>query len=215
MMFDDRADAGRQLAAKLSSWRRPDTVVLGLPRGGVVTAREVARFLEAPLDIRVARKIGAPWQPEFAIGAVTARGTRVLNQEALRMLLLPPGYLDRATAAQQAEAQDRERRLRDGRPALPLAGKTVILVDDGVATGMTMLAAIRDVRADGPARIIVAAPVIAPPTVPELANEADAVVAVATPEPFMAVGMFYASFSQTTDDEVRAILSSATASSRG
>ena len=201
MIFADRAQAGRQLATKLQAWRERKPIILGLPRGGVIVARAVAEALGAPLDVIVARKIGAPMHTELAIGAVTARGTRVLNHDALRFLALPPGYLDRETISQQ-----REHWLRGTLSPLSLEGRTAILVDDGIATGMTMLAAIADVAALNPLAIVVAAPVIAPATMPALAAQADAIVALATPAYFNAVGEFYEDFSQTTDEQARGAL---------
>lgn len=208
MFFVDRREAGRKLAAKLVGKVDDDTVVLGLPRGGVVVAAEVAKVLQLPLDVIVARKIPAPRQPELAIGAVGAHGGRVLDEHILRYVMLPPGYLEDETLHQQSLVREREARLRGVRPAEPLAGRPVILVDDGVATGMTMLAAIQEVRTAHPRRVTVAAPVIAPSTLPRLEATADGVVAIATPSPFDAVGMFYLDFGQTTDDEVMALLRS-------
>jgi predicted phosphoribosyltransferase len=172
----------------------------------VATARPVAERLGATLDVLVARKLGAPDQPEFAIGAVTARGTRVLNDAVLRRMFLPPGYLEAETRRQRQLAESRERDLRGLRPAVSLRGRTVILVDDGIATGMTMRAAIADVRDQGPERLVVAAPVVAPDTYFELQGLADAVVAVEVPRDFMAVGQFYAEFEQVSDEAVRQLL---------
>jgi predicted phosphoribosyltransferase len=206
MVYVDRLDGGRRLAERLMTYRGRDVVVLGLPRGGVVTARPVADALGAPLDVLVARKLGAPGQEELAIGAVTARGTRVLNDAVLRFAMLPPGYLEAETERQRQVAEARERTLRDFRPAEPLTGRVVVLVDDGVATGMTMRAAIADARAQRPAELVVAAPVIAPDTYQELLAMADRVVAVDVPREFYAVGQFYRDFTQTTDEEVRQLL---------
>lgn len=206
MWFDDRADAGRLLSDDLRRLKSQRPVVLGLPRGGVVTARPVADALQAPLDVLVARKIGAPSNPEYAIGAVTARGTRVLNEEALRQLLVPPGYLEAAAREQQQEAQRREHLFRAGRPPIALRDRVVILVDDGIATGMTMFAAIADVRKESPQTVVAAAPVIAPDTYQKLLHMADEVVALAIPDEFYAVGQFYRDFTQTSDEEVVALL---------
>lgn len=210
MRFVDREDAGRRLAERLAGMCEGDLVVLGLPRGGVVVAAEVARALGAPLDVIVARKLGAPGHAELAIGAVTARGTRVLNTRALRYMALPPGYLEAETARQREEADRRERVLRGVIPAQPLAGRIAVVVDDGIATGMTMEAAIRDLQdlppAERPAEVVVAAPVIAPDTHMWLSEEVDRVVALALPLDFMAVGAYYDDFSQTSDDEVRQLL---------
>jgi predicted phosphoribosyltransferase len=206
MVFMDRLDGGLRLAERLMPYRGRDVVVLGLPRGGVVTARPVADALGAPLDVLVARKLGAPGQEELAIGAVTARGTRVLNDAVLRFLMLPPGYMESETERQRQAAESREHTLRDFRPAEPLTGRVVILVDDGIATGMTMRAAIADAREQRPAELVVAAPVIAPDTYQDLLGLADAVVAVDVPQGFYAVGQFYRNFTQTTDEEVRQLL---------
>ncbi|MDB5097150.1 MAG: phosphoribosyltransferase [Cyanobacteria bacterium RYN_339] len=205
-MFADRQEAGRMLATRLRAYRGARPIVLGLPRGGVVVAREVADALDAPLDVVVARKIGAPGYAELAIGAVTASGTRVLHDEALRRLFIPPGYLEDATEHARKEAQRRERVLRGDRPPPALAGRTAILVDDGIATGMTMLAAIQDVRAAGPARLVVAAPVGAPDTLELIEREADELVVLAAPPGFRAVGEYYYAFDQTEDAEVQALL---------
>lgn len=209
MMWRDRADAGRALAGALSEYKGRNVVVIGLPRGGVVVAAPVAEALGAPLDVRFAKKIGAPGQEELAIGAVTSGGTRVLYDDLLRQMILPPGYVEHATEEARLTAHAREQDLRGLRAPEPLKGRVVILVDDGVATGMTMFAAIGDVATEDPAEIIVAAPVIAPQTADALAARVDRVVALATPIEFMAVGQFYHDFRQTEDAEVRALLSGA------
>jgi predicted phosphoribosyltransferase len=206
MRFRNRTEAGNLLGAKLSGYRGQDAVVLALPRGGVPVGKAIADALDAPLDVIVARKIGAPGNEEFALGAVTARGARVLNEPALRRVFLPPGYLNAKTEEQRAEAARRERVWRGIRPAEPLAGRTAILVDDGIATGMTMRAAIVDARVRHPARLIVAAPVIAPDTYDDLLETVDDVVALAVPAAFMAVGAHYDDFTQVTDDEALAML---------
>lgn len=206
MIFADRREAGRELATKLETYRGKDVVVLGLPRGGLPVAREVADHFGWPLDILVAHKIGAPDHPEFAIGAVTARGTRVLNEAALRGVMLPPGYLEGSSDDETIRAKEREAMMREGRAPLPLEGRIVVLVDDGVATGMTLRAAIADVRHQHPAAIVVAAPVIAPETFEDLQHEVDDVVAVSVPALFFAVGQFYADFTQVTDAEAKACL---------
>lgn len=203
IIFADRREAGKLLAEKLEGYRGQDVVLLGLPRGGLPVAREVADHFGWPLDILVSRKIGAPHHEEYAIGAVTARGTRVLNEAALRGVILPPGYLEAVSDDQTLKAKEREAMLRDGREALPLEGRVVILVDDGVATGMTLRAAIADVRRQEPARLVVAAPVIAPETYEALQHEVDDVVAVSVPAMFFAVGQFYANFQQVTDAEAK------------
>lgn len=206
LIFGDRREAGRILAAKLESYRGKDVVVLGLPRGGLPVAREVADHFGWPLDILVSRKIGAPDHAEFAIGAVTARGTRVLNEAALRGVMLPPGFLEGASDDETYRAKEREALMREGRAPLPLEGRIVVMVDDGVATGMTLRAAIADVRHQEPAAIVVAAPVIAPETFDQLQQEVDDVVAVSVPALFFAVGQFYADFTQVTDAEAKACL---------
>jgi putative phosphoribosyl transferase len=206
IIFANRREAGQMLAEKLEGYRGKDVVVIGLPRGGLPVARAVADRFGWPLDILVSRKIGAPGHAEFAIGAVTARGTRVLNTEALRGVMLPPGFLEAASDDQTIKAKEREAMMRDGRAALPLQGRVVILVDDGVATGMTLRAAIADVEAQEPARIVVAAPVIAPETFDALQHEVDDVVGVSVPSLFFAVGQFYADFTQVTDAEAKECL---------
>lgn len=209
--FTNRTEAGRLLAEKLETYRGQDVVVLGLPRGGLPVAREVADRFGWPLDVLVARKIGAPFHEEFAIGAVTARGTRVLNEQALRGIMLPPGYLEAASDDQTIKAKEREAVFRGDRPPVPLGGKVVVLVDDGVATGMTLRAAIADVRNFEPARVVAAAPVIAPDTFDALRHEVDDVVAVSVPAMFLAVGQFYADFTQVTDAEAKDCLNAARA----
>jgi putative phosphoribosyl transferase len=210
MVYRNREVAGRMLARELMEYRGRDVVVLGLPRGGVVVAAPVAEALGAPLDVLVARKIGAPSNPEFAIGAISSHGQRVLNDSALRYVALPPGYLDEEADRQQQVARARETQFRGVRPMVPLGGKTALLVDDGIATGMTVMAAIADLKAAEPARrpraIVVAAPVMAPDTAQTIAGQVDRVVALEMPTPFFAVGQFYEDFTQTTDEEVQALL---------
>lgn len=210
-VFADRADAGRRLAERLKSLVGENAVVLALPRGGIPVARPVADALGAPLDVLVARKLGMAGQPELAIGAVTARNHRVLNEEVLRQAFLPPDYLDAETEAQRRRAGELERKLRGARPEIPVAGKIAILVDDGIATGMTMRAAIADVRERGPRSVVVAAPVISARTYHELAERVDLVVAVLIPAEFWAVGQFYLDFRQVTDEEVARQLAEAAA----
>lgn len=206
MIFPNREQAGIQLARRLSDCRDARPVVLALPRGGLPIGRAVADAIGAPLDVVVARKIGAPGNEEFAIGAVTARGQRVLNEQALRYVVLPPGYLDRTTEAQRRVAEAREASYRGIHPHEDLAGRTAILVDDGIATGMTMRAAIEDVRARSPRQVVVAAPVMPPDTYAELSRLADRVVALEVPGDFQAVGQFYRDFTQVTDEEAEALL---------
>jgi predicted phosphoribosyltransferase len=201
-LFVDRADAGAKLANALTEVATPGALVLGIPRGGVLVAAAVARALQLPLDAVVARKLGAPDQPELAIGAVTADGGRYLDEAMVRELNVTPQYLAAVTTAEQAEARRRERRYRGDRPPPALAGRDVLLVDDGLATGATMRAAARALRARQPAKIVIAAPVGSSPTVAALASEADIVVCLHTPEPFYAVGAFYERFEPVSDDDV-------------
>lgn len=205
MLFQDRVDAGRQLSKKLLSFKGdPNLIVLGLPRGGVVVAAEVAQALQAPLDIVVPRKIGHPENPELAIGAISEEGERVFQESFLA--LISEEYLLSEIEKEKKEAQRRLKVYRGERPSLSLKQKTVILVDDGIATGATMHAGILSVRRKGAQKVIVAAPVVAPDTLRVLRGEADDVVFLDAPESFGAVGMFYLSFEQTSDDEVIEIL---------
>ena len=207
--FQDREDAGRTLARFLAAYAgRPDVLVLALPRGGVPVGAEVARALRAPLDVFVVRKVGAPSQPELAIGAIATGGTVVVNQEVIRELGIPRELFEREVEHERREVERRERSYRGARPPPQLSGKTVILVDDGLATGATMRAAARAARSQGPARVVVAVPVGARDTCAEMGADADEVVCVRTPEPFLAVGLWYRDFSQTSDEEVREILES-------
>lgn len=208
MLFRDRQDAGRRLAERLGPISG-DVLVLGLPRGGIPVAYEVARALPAPLDVFVVRKLGVPGQEELAMGAIATGNVRVINRDVVDALRIPPRIFDQVAESEARELERRERSYRDGRPAPSVAGKTVILVDDGLATGSTMRAAVAALRLLGPARIVVAVPVAAGSTCQELRAEVDDVVCLATPEPFLAVGRFYEDFSQTTDDEVHALLAEA------
>jgi len=212
MLFRDRADAGRHLLSRLGAYQgRPDVVVLGLPRGGIPVGYEVARGLGAPLDVFVVRKLGVPGQEELAMGAIATGGVRVVNRDVVDALHIAPDVLDRAAEAERRELERRERSYRGDRPEPPVEGRTVILVDDGLATGSTMRAAVQALRQQRPARIVVAVPVAAFATCEELRREVEDVVCFATPEPFMAVGRFYDDFSQTTDEEVHDLLASARA----
>ena len=209
--FRDRVDAGRRLAALLAGYAgRSDVLVLALPRGGVPVGYEVARALGAPLDLMLVRKLGLPGHEELAMGAIATGGIRVVDEELVRQLRIPRGLIDRVAAVEQVELERRERLYRGDRPAPPIEGRIVILVDDGIATGSTMRAAVRSLRALEPARIVVAAPTAAASTCAELRREADEVVCVSTPEPFQAVGMHYEDFPQLEDDAVREILRQAT-----
>ncbi|MEA2686350.1 MAG: putative phosphoribosyl transferase [Actinomycetota bacterium] len=209
--YRDRADAGLRLAAELDpTWHgRPDVVVLGIPRGGVPVAFEVARTLGVPLDVFVVRKLGFPGHEELAFGAVASGGLRVLNPDVAA--LLPPRLVAEVTAREQEELDRRETAYRDGRPPLDLSGRTVVLVDDGLATGASMRAAVAAVRQQEPASVVVAVPVGAASTCRLLEGEADAVVCPMTPDSFVAVGAWYDDFSPTTDDEVRRLLAAARA----
>jgi putative phosphoribosyl transferase len=207
MIFDDRTHAGRVLADALKgSVHAQEVVVLGLPRGGVPVAFEVARALHAPLDVFVVRKLGAPGQEELAIGAIATGGVRVLNQEAIHVLALSPETIDRVAQRELGELNRREQLYRGNRPPVDVEGRTVVLVDDGLATGSTMRAAAAALRQKNAARIVVAVPVAAPQTCEYLRDEVDDIVCAATPEPFFAVGQWYRDFSQTTDEEVRELL---------
>jgi predicted phosphoribosyltransferase len=207
MRFHDRADAGRVLATRLGEYAdRPDVLVLALPRGGVPVGYEVARALHAPLDVFLVRKLGVPGHEELAMGALASGGVRVINQDVVRALGIPEDVLAEVTAQEAQELRRRERLYRDDRHAPAVAGRTVILVDDGLATGSTMRAAVAALRRLGPARVLVAVPVGAADTCAELAREADDAVCAVTPEPFLAVGMWYEDFTQTTDEEVRELL---------
>jgi predicted phosphoribosyltransferase len=207
MIFRDRTDAGQRLAAKLAKYAgRPDVIVLALPRGGVPIGYEVARALGAPLDVFLVRKLGVPGREELAMGAIASGGVRVVNDEVVQALGITDEELDAAAAEQEQELQRREEAYRDGRPAPDLAGKTVILVDDGLATGSTMRAAVEAVRQHDPARVVVAVPVGAGDTCRAFRQIADEVVCVQAPEPFFAVGNWYGEFTQTTDDEVTELL---------
>ena len=209
--FRDRTDAGRQLADRLKSRaNRPDVLVLALPRGGVPVAFEVACALGAPLDVFLVRKLGVPGHEELAMGAVATGGVRVLNNEIVHGLGIQESEIEAAVDREQQELARRERLYRGGRPAPEVEDKTVILVDDGLATGATMRAAVRALKQQQPARIIVAVPTASPDTAEALNAEADEVVWVVTPEPFFAVGYWYDDFAQTTDAEVRDLLARAT-----
>ena len=207
MRFLDRADAGRHLAPKLNAYaNRDDVIVLALPRGGVPVGAEVAAALAAPLDVFLVRKLGVPGQPELAMGAIASGGVRVLNEDVLEQVRPPAAALERVAAAEAAELDRRERAYRGGRPPADVRGKTVILVDDGLATGASMRAAVAAVRKLDPARVVVAVPVGATETCADLRAEADEVVCLQTPAPFYAVGQWYVDFGETSDDEVRACL---------
>jgi putative phosphoribosyl transferase len=205
--FRDRHDAGRRLADDLREYaNRPDVIVLALPRGGVPVGYEVAMALGAPLDVFVVRKLGLPWQEELAMGAIASGGVRVLDRDLMRIARVSEEDLRRVTAQERVELERRERQYRGDRPFPNIGNKTVILVDDGLATGSTMRAAVAALKEEGPARIIVAVPVAAPETCDAFRDVADGIVCAETPEPFRAVGHWYEDFSQTTDDEVHELL---------
>jgi len=208
--FPNRAEAGRLLAEKLENYvDRSDVVVLGLPRGGVPVAYEVAQRLGAPLDVFVVRKLGVPGFEELAAGAIASGGVRVLNEDVVRALPNADQLIESVTEKETVELERREQTYRDGRPAPELRDRVVILVDDGLATGATMRAAVAALRQRGVAKIVVAAPVGAPDTCRELEQEADETICAITPEFFQAVGQYYEDFSQTSDEEVRELLSRA------
>ncbi len=205
--FRDRREAGQLLATKLTAYaNRPDVLVLALPRGGVPVAYEVARALGAPMDIFLVRKLGVPGYEELAMGAIATGGVRVLNDDLVGGLRIPDYIIDEVAAWEQQELERRERLYRGDRPMPDVRGRTVILVDDGLATGATMQAAVKALRLQQPARIVVAVPTAAPETCAQLKTMADDVICAITPEPFHAVGLWYEDFSQTTDEEVRDLL---------
>jgi len=215
MIFRDRTHAGRELAIKLKHYaNQPGVLVLALPRGGVVVASEAARALNAQLDVFLVRKLGVPGQWELALGAIASGGIRVLNEEVLQVLPVSDEVIENIAAAEQRELERREQAYRGGRPAPEVRGRTVILVDDGIATGSTMLAAVRALRQQQPERVVVATPVAPASACEELALEADEVVCLACPEPFYAISQWYEDFAQTSDDEVRELLERAS-STRG
>mgnify|MGYP001147206296 CR=1 FL=1 len=207
MQFRDRREAGRALAKELAFLKgRPDIVVLAIPRGGVVIGFQVAQELGAPLDVYITRKIGAPYNPELALGAVASDGSVVLDDDLMHRLGVSSDFIEEEIAQQQTEIQRRIEKYRGGREAMDLTGKTVVLVDDGVATGATTLVTIRALKKQPLAKLILAIPVGPPDTIAKLSKEVDQVVCLSTPEPFWAVGAFYLVFDQTSDEEVTQLL---------
>lgn len=209
-MFFDREDAGRQLAQLLRGYEgREDVVVLGLPRGGVPVAFEVAEALGTPLDVFVVRKLGLPWHEELAMGAIASGGVRVMNDDIVRHFRVSPDDIERVAAREEAELQRRELAYRGGRPPLELTGKAALIVDDGLATGASMRAAVLAVKAHAPKEVVVAVPVGSVEACATLRSEADDVVCALSPREFHAVGLHYARFSQTEDGEVVELMSRA------
>jgi len=207
MYFRDRHEAGQLLARELAFLKgKKDAIVLGIPRGGVVVAYEVAKALDLPLDVFIARKLGAPYNPELAIGAVASDGTVVVDENLIRSLGVSEKYVKEETERQKREIQRRLKAYRGERALPELKGKVVVLVDDGVATGATTLAAIRAIKASEPAEAILAVPVGPPDAIARLKEEADRVICLFTPTPFWAVGAFYLDFEQTSDEEVKRLL---------
>lgn len=205
--FRDRVQAGQFLSRKLKAYAdRTDVIVLALPRGGVPVAREVARLLHAPLDVFLVRKLGTPGQEELAMGAIASGGIRVLNDEVVESLHVSEQVIDLVTSRELRELARRDRLYREGRPALDVSNRTVILVDDGLATGSTMRAAVSALRQAKPKRIVVAVPLAAAPTCRDLRREVDELLCLHTPEPFYSVGFWYEDFSQTSDEEIREML---------
>lgn len=203
-IFKDRVDAGRRLAEELARYAdREDAIVLGLPRGGVVVAGAVAEALRVPLDVLLVRKLGVPGNEELAMGAIATGGTRVINRDVIRWLEIPDRVVEEVAAREMRELERRERVFRGDRPRIELHGKVAILVDDGIATGATMRAAVSALRSAGTGRIVVAVPVAPPDACARLEMETDELVCIARVEPFGAVGSWYLDFPQATDDEVR------------
>ena len=214
MMFRDRKDAGAQLAVLLLHLKDKAPLVLALPRGGVAIGAEIARLLDAPLDIVLVRKIGVPWQPELALGAVADGGTPevFIDERMQESLAISADYVREETSRQLGELERRRETYCAGRPPVEIAGRTAIVVDDGIATGATMRVALRAVRRRGPSRVVLAAPVAAAETLAALAGDADEAVCVATPEGLGAIGYYYDDFHQMSDDEVTALLAAGTTS---
>ena len=210
MRYRDRNEAGQHLAAKLMMYaNRPDVLVLALPRGGVPVGFAVAEVLHAPLDVFLVRKLGMPGEEELALGAIASGGVRVLNHDLIKYLRVSETVIEEVTRREAVELERRERLYREGRKPIPVQNRTVVLVDDGLATGASMLAAARALKPLGASRVIVAVPVGAQSTCDEFKREVDEIYCAATPHPFGAVGIWYEDFSQTSDDEVRRLLEDA------
>jgi putative phosphoribosyl transferase len=208
--FKNRIEAGRLLAEELKSYaNRTDVLILALPRGGLPVAFEVAQALGAPLDLMLVRKLGVPRQEELAMGAIAAGGTKVLNQDLVKSLNISDAALEAVISKEKRELERREHTYRGDRPVPEVGNRCVILIDDGLATGATMKAAVLALRQQQPAQIIIGVPVAPPDTVEELRKEADEIICLATPEPFYAIGTWYVDFSQTSDEEVRTLLARA------
>jgi putative phosphoribosyl transferase len=214
VIFKDRVEAGRKLAEALKRYRGKDIVVLGIPRGGVVVANEVAKELEAPLDIVVSRKIEAPGEPEFALGAVTQEGEVIMDRQAAESLGATPQYLDDQIRKKREEVKDRMRMLRGDAPYPELEGRTIIIVDDGIATGSSVSAAVMSVKKRRPKEIIVATPVAPKDAVETLSEDNTKVVSLETPSAFLAIGEFYQDFGQVEDIEVKRIIDESSARRR-
>jgi predicted phosphoribosyltransferase len=206
VVFEDRRDAGRRLAAVLTPFADADPVVLALPRGGVPVGYEIARRLRAPLDVLIVRKLGVPGREELAMGALATGGARVLNEDVVGLLRIPEEAIERVAAAEQREIERRERLYRGDRPPVAVEGRTVILVDDGLATGATMRAAARSLRQRAPRTLVAAVPVGAPESCAMLSKHVDRMICLEQPAAFMGVGRWYRNFTQTTDEEVRSLL---------
>ncbi len=206
MRFENRVEAGKRLGAALAKLKGPDVVVLGIPRGGVVVAYEVAKALGAPLDVVVTRKIEAPGEPEYALGAVTMEGDVMMDRQAAESLGASSDYLDNQVRVKREEVRDRMERLRGGAPYPELEGKVVVIVDDGIATGSSVSAAVMSVKKRNPKEIVVAVPVAPPDAVQSLSEDGNRVVCLETPGSFMAIGEFYKAFDQVEDLEVRRLL---------
>lgn len=207
MIYQDRSDAGRRLAARLAHHAGdPSLLVLGLPRGGVPVAAEVAEALGAPLDVYVVRKLGVPGQRELAMGAIGSGGVRVMNERVLLAAGVVPEEIEEVIREEERELERRERALRGDRPAPQVEGRTIVLVDDGIATGSTMRAAIAALQARGAGKVVVAVPIAASETCAELAEEVDEVICAATPDPVRAISLWYEDFEQTSDAEVRELV---------